>query len=386
MRAILTAFPQNGARVTLLKSGNLTNRFRDGQRIMICDVPRQLENVPAGEIPESGQWLARDEALQSFFSDNRVINAAGGQEGLKTWVSRIPDCQCTDGDHVRNLTTAQTQDELGGGAVRLCHACDNVHYMKGYRDLSEIITRNRAEWIVDYARMNLRLPQGHQLTLPELFCWAVLRGVADAMPVDVIRRFATLPEDEVLTGTGTIKEADINPWQFSARQIVEKKAKAGEGIAAMAMSPDIHTVPGTKNLIKDSGLNEVLNETATERVRPKPVLTLNIDSDPAAGYMRKPKMIRLELPGYTQWVKRQPCCGCGRQADDPHHIIGHGFGGTGTKACDLLVIPLCRVCHNALHADTRAWEEQNGSQLLWLARTLARATGIGAITAKRSEG
>ncbi|HEB0785143.1 TPA: DUF968 domain-containing protein [Salmonella enterica] len=371
MRAILTAFPQNGARVTLLKSGNLTNRLRDGQRIMICDVPRQLENVPAGEIEETGQWLAQDEALQPFFSDGRVINAAGGQAGLKTWVSRIADCQYAGGDHVRNLTTAQTPD---GGAVRLCHACDNVHYMKGYRDLSEIITRNRAEWIVDYARMSLRLNADHQLTLPELFCWAVLRGVADAMPVDVIRRFATLPEDEVLTGT--IKEADINPWQLSARQMVEKKA--GEGIAAIP--PDIHTVQGEKILIKDSGINE----TATERV--KPVLTLNIDSDPAAGYMRKPKMIRLELPGYTQWVKRQPCCGCGRQADDPHHITGNGFGGTGTKACDLLVIPLCRTCHDALHADIRAWEEQNGSQLLWLARTLARATGIGAITANRSEG
>lgn len=370
MRAILTAFPQNGARVTLLKSGNLTHRLRDGQRIMISDVPRQLDNVPAGEIPESGQWLAQDEALQPFFSDSRVINAAGGQEGLKTWTGRMPDCQCAGGDHVRNLTTAQTPD---GGAVRLCHACDNVHYMKGYRDLSEIITRNRSEWIMDYARMSLRLNADHQLTLPELFCWAVLHGVADAMPMNVMRRFASLPEDEVLTGA--IKEADINPWQLSARQIVEKKA--GEGMAAIP--PDIHTVPGTKNIIKSSGLNE----TATERV--KPVLTLSIDSDPATGYMRKPKMIRLELPGYTQWVKRQPCCGCGRLADDPHHIIGNGFGGTGTKACDLLVIPLCRTCHDALHADIMAWEEQNGSQLLWLARTLARATGIGAINAARAE-
>ncbi|EGL4383134.1 hypothetical protein IQ430_005061, partial [Salmonella enterica] len=167
MRAILTAFPQNGARVTLLKSGNLTNRLRDGQRIMICDVPRQLEHVPAGEIPDTGQWLAQDEALQSFFSDSRVINAAGGPEGLSRWVSRIPDCQCAGtgagagGDHVVNLTTAQTQD---GGAVRLCHACDNAHYMKGYRDLSDVITRNRAEWVVDYARMSLRLEREHQVT------------------------------------------------------------------------------------------------------------------------------------------------------------------------------------------------------------------------------
>ncbi|EAX7075119.1 DUF968 domain-containing protein [Salmonella enterica subsp. enterica] len=370
MKAILTAFPQNAAKVTLLRSGNLTHRLHDGQRIMICDVPRQLENAPAGEIPDAGQWLAQEEALQPFFSDSRVINAAGGQEGMKTWVSRMPDCQCENGDHVVNMTTAQTPD---GGAVRLCHACDNVHYMKGYRDLNGVIARNRAEWIVDYARMSLRLGRDHQVTLPELFCWAVLRGGVDAMPVDVIRRFVTLPEDEVLTGT--IKEADINPWQLSARQLVEKKA--GEGIAAMP--PDIHTVSGTKNLIKDSGLNE------TVAAREKPVLVLEANDDPPAGYMRKPKMQRLELPEYTRWVKHQPCCGCGKQADDPHHIIGHGFGGTGTKACDLLVIPLCRVCHDALHADTRAWEELNGSQLLWLARTLAGATGIGAITAAREK-
>ncbi|MCT6990668.1 DUF968 domain-containing protein [Salmonella enterica] len=376
MKAILTAFPQNSARVTLLKSGNLTPRLRDGQRVMICDVPRQLENVPAGEIPETGQWLARDEALEPFFADCRVINAAGGPEGLNRWVSRISDCQCAgaEDDHVRNLTTAQTQD---GGAVRLCHACDNAHYMKGYRALSDIITRNRAEWIVDYVRMSLRLGKNHQVTLPEMFCWAVLHGVTNAMPVNVIRRFASLPEDEVLTGT--IKEAGINPWQLGARQLVEKKA--GESISAIP--PDIYTEPNAKKLIKDSGLNEMLNETAAGRV--KPVLVLAANDDPPAGYMRKPKMQRLELPEYTQWVKRQPCCGCGKTADDPHHIIGHGFGGTGTKACDLLVIPLCRVCHEALHADTRGWEEQNGSQLLWLARTLARATGTGAITAARAK-
>ncbi|HCM1914636.1 TPA: DUF968 domain-containing protein [Salmonella enterica subsp. salamae serovar 28:r:e,n,z15] len=356
MQAILTAFPQNAARVTLLKSGNLTNRFRDGQRIMICDVPRQLEGVPAGEIPETGQWLAQDAALQPFFSDSRVINAAGGQEGHVTWVSRIAGCQCAGGDHVANLTTARTPD---GGAVRLCHACDNTHYMKGYRDLAEVIASNRAEWIVDYARLSLRLNAGHQLTLPELFCWAVLRGVTDAMPTNVIRRFASLPEDELLAGT--MKESDINPWQLNADQLVEKKAGKGRSVATPS------------------------GNHAVDADRVKSVLILETDSEPPAGHMRKPKMIRLELPGYTQWVKKQSCCGCGNTADDPHHIINHGFGGTGTKACDLLVIPLCRVCHDALHADVRMWEEKNGSQLLWVVRTLARATGTGAITVARAK-
>ncbi|ECK3080139.1 DUF968 domain-containing protein [Salmonella enterica] len=324
MRAILTAFPQNGARVTLLKSGNLTHKFREGQHVMISDVPRQLENMPAGEIPDTGQWLAQDDDLQSFFADSKVINAAGGPEGLKAWVSRTPYCQCVNGDHVRNLTTAQSPD---GGAVRLCHACDNVHYMKGYRELADVITRNRAEWVVDYARMSLRLEREHQVTLPELFCWAVLHSVTEAMPVNVIRRFASLPEDEVLTGT--LKEADINPWQLSPRQLVDKKA--GEGMTVIP--PDIcertalSMVPGRVSPVTPGNARDKVRGDAV-----KPVLRLSIDGDPPAGHMRNPKMLRLRLPEYTQWVKCRSCCGCGMPADDPHHIIGHGFCGTGTKA------------------------------------------------------
>ncbi len=36
-------------------------------------------------------------------------------------------------------------------------------------------------------------------------------------------------------------------------------------------------------------------------------------------------------------VKTQKCMTCGNQADDLHHIIGHGLGGMGTKADDCLL-------------------------------------------------
>lgn len=55
-------------------------------------------------------------------------------------------------------------------------------------------------------------------------------------------------------------------------------------------------------------------------------------------------------------VKTQPCCVCGQQADDPHHIIGHGMGGMGTKAHDLFTIPLCRQHHDELHHDPKLWK------------------------------
>lgn len=365
MRAIFTAFPQYGARVTLLRTGNLTNHFRDGQRLYVTDVPPHLKALPAGELPEVRQMLTTEEALTSFFLSEKVAMRAGGHGALKRHADMMPGCQAKADEHSNNLVTVLTQ---GGDALRLCWSCDNTHFMRGYRDLADIAMQNRREWLLDYVRLSLRLPEGHQLTLPELFCWAVMNDVVSDFPVDIVKRFYSLPDDEALTGT--LREVDIVPWALSAGQLVDKKA--GEGIAAVP--PDMHTVPVSESLIKTCGrLNKAQGSPQ------KPALRIVIDDDPPAGHMRKPRMLRLELPEYTQWIKRQPCCGCGQTADDPHHIINHGFGGTGTKACDLLVIPLCRVCHDRLHANAGEWEKHNGSQLLWLARTLNRASGIGAI-------
>ncbi|EGT0665007.1 DUF968 domain-containing protein [Citrobacter werkmanii] len=76
----------------------------------------------------------------------------------------------------------------------------------------------------------------------------------------------------------------------------------------------------------------------------------------------------------------QVCCGCGAPGDDPHHIIGHGFGGAGTKAGDFHVMPICRICHRELHDDVNAWEREHGSQLEHVLRIQHRALGIGVIT------
>ena len=82
---------------------------------------------------------------------------------------------------------------------------------------------------------------------------------------------------------------------------------------------------------------------------------------------------------YTRWVKTQPCACCGKPADDPHHLIGHGQGGMGTKAHDLFVLPLCRKHHDELHADTVAFDEKYGSQLELIFRFIDRALAIGVL-------
>lgn len=71
---------------------------------------------------------------------------------------------------------------------------------------------------------------------------------------------------------------------------------------------------------------------------------------------------------YIAWVKQQPSIVSRQPADDPHHIIGHGFGGVGTKAPDWAVIPLTREEHNKLHAGQFEWEGRLGSQVDLLMR------------------
>jgi len=73
---------------------------------------------------------------------------------------------------------------------------------------------------------------------------------------------------------------------------------------------------------------------------------------------------------YLAWVREQPCCVCGRPADDAHHLIGVGhMGGVGTKAPDSMAMPVCRAHHDEIHRDPNLWPDQ----WEWVARTLAKA-------------
>ena len=84
---------------------------------------------------------------------------------------------------------------------------------------------------------------------------------------------------------------------------------------------------------------------------------------------------------YLNYVKSLECCGCGVKADEAHHIISAGLGGgMGTKASDLLVMPVCRGCHDEIHRDTKAWESTYGSQYKHICLTLLQAVDDGVIS------
>ena len=73
---------------------------------------------------------------------------------------------------------------------------------------------------------------------------------------------------------------------------------------------------------------------------------------------------------YLQWVKSLPCCVTGHPADDFHHLIACGLGGSmGSKIGDNFTIPLTRQIHMELHHDPVLWESRYGKQRDFLAET-----------------
>ncbi|CAI1521212.1 DUF968 domain-containing protein [Serratia fonticola] len=314
MRALLKPIIQPELGLVFLKPGKaLLPMF--GGRVLISTEPHEFSQLPSGALPAADQLIANDPRFQPFYQQDRVIRAAGGINALEYWVSQISACQ-VDGEHSRHMVTLR----YGSSALRLCQSHDNLYTGQTLPKLDVIADTNRASWIVDRVRGHFLLPEGHQLTLPELCWWAVLHDLADLLPEEVSA--ASLRVKPYTVPAGIKREADITHTP-AAQEIVAAKAS-------------------------------------------KAIKVLKIDPEPPQSFMKIPKRHRWVNPKYLQWVKSQPCVCCGARADDPHHIIGHGQGGMGTKAHDLLTIPLCRQHHDDLHRDMSRWEVEHGSQVdLW---------------------
>ncbi|CCQ38754.1 DUF968 domain-containing protein [Yersinia enterocolitica] len=332
MRALLTPFIQRELGVVILKPGADLLPYMSG-RLLVATEPEEFKSLPVGVLPVANQQLANDPRLLPFFEHERVINAAGGFRVLEAWVKQLKECQWHDPDdsHVQNLTILR----YGQRSVRLCWHHDNKLREHTLPRLNQLATSNLITWIISTVCSHFRLPEGHQLTMPELCWWAVVNEVSDLLPDSIAR--ASLRMLPAVMKSGPTRESDIT-WTPNPTQIIETKV---------------------------------------EQV--KKVLALKIDDEPPASFMRIPKRQRWENKKWLKWVKSQQCCGCGSSADDPHHIIGHGQGGMGTKAHDLFTIPLCRLCHEALHADMHTWEAEHGSQVVLWFHFMDRSISIGAM-------
>lgn len=329
MRALLTPVVVTELGLVMFRPGvSLLPYFRRG-RMLLENEPERLAGMPNGELPPAEQPLAEDPALAGVFENEAVLRRAGGINGLESWLESGTGCQWPhESWHDENMTTMRHAP----GAIRLCWHCDNILREHSTEQLAAMARANCAAYILTTARRELGFDDSHSLTLPE-FCWWLARnGLADVLPEEAARQVLLMPKPVIKSVT---RELDLVPGMPQAREIVEEVAKQ--------------------------------------------VLALRIDPETPESFMLRPKRRRWENEKYTRWVKTQQCMCCNNPADDPHHLIGHGNGGMGTKAHDLFVIPLCRAHHDMLHADTVAFEEKYGSQLVLLFRFLDRALAIGVL-------
>lgn len=337
MRALLTpeVAPRTG--IVLLKPGPELLRLFQG-RVVISTPTLDMADMPSGRLNDGTQPLLDEPSLIPFFSHERVVKAAGGLNALASFVQSFSCCQWERPGtwHHHEFTVSETEN----GLVSLCYSHDNEFRENGVPGKVENIAKsNTALWIIRAACHQLALPVDHLLTLPELCWWATLNDVIDVIPEAPARRVLRMPKEPVQAGE--LKEACIVPAR-PAREVIQD--------AALVV---------------------------------KKMLSLRADPESPESFMKRPKRKRWENEKYTRWVKSQSCACCGMQADDPHHIIGHGQGGMGTKAHDLFVIPLCRAHHDELHRDMKAFEAKYGSQIELLFRFLDHAIAVGVIGADK---
>ena len=315
--------------LVIVKPGRESMPVFHNTRVLVEPEPKSMRNLPSGVVPAVRQPLVEDKTLLPFFSNARVIRAAGGAGALSDWLLRhIKSCQWPHGDYHHSETVIH---RYGTGAMVLCWHCDNQLRDQFTERLESMATDNCARWVLSVVRRDLGFNDSHVVTMPELCWWLVRNDLADALPESAARKALRLPKPVVPSVT---RESDLVP-SVTATSIIQDKAKK--------------------------------------------VLALKVDPESPESFMLRPKRRRWVNEKYTRWVKTQPCACCGKPADDAHHLIGHGQGGMGTKAHDLFVLPLCRKHHDELHADTVVFEEKYGSQLELIFRFIDRALAIGVL-------
>lgn len=333
--------------LVIVKPGRESMPVFHNTRVLVEPEPKSMRNLPSGVVPAVRQPLAEDKSLLPFFSDERVIRAAGGAGALSDWLLRhVKSCQWPHGDYHHSETVIH---RYGTGAMVLCWHCDNQLRDQTSESLGQLAHQNLFAWMIDVIRHAMNGSQERELSLAELSWWAVRNQVADALPEAVLRRSLGLRAEKIRS---MYRESDIVPGEQTATSILKQRTKN------LAPLPHAHQQNPPQE---------------------KTVVSIAVDPESSAQYLQRQKSQREEMPVYTRWVKTQKCMTCGNQADDPHHIIGHGLGGMGTKADDLFVIPLCRKCHSELHAGVKDFEEKHGSQLLLLIRFLMHARNSGVL-------
>ena len=80
--------------LVIVKPGRESMPVFHNTRLLVEPEPKSMRNLPSGVVPAARQPLVEDKTLLPFFSNARVIRAAGGAGALSDWLLRhIKSCQ-----------------------------------------------------------------------------------------------------------------------------------------------------------------------------------------------------------------------------------------------------------------------------------------------------
>ncbi|MDO6707951.1 DUF968 domain-containing protein [Photobacterium sp. 1_MG-2023] len=340
---VLQAFPHRELGLLMLKPGTkLLESFVEelgSNRVVVMPLPESFVNVPSGKLNQPIQAtksssLVDDDRLIAFFNHPEVRKRLGN--GFNFWMNQIQHCQLGDGTYCdKNLTIT----ECAGGAVRSCWHHDNEARRSQGKKSEQLAKRNVLLWALSAVASQLGLGIQHALTPAELCWWAVRHEVyphlPDAFLDDVFKR----EEAHKRVGLGAKRSTNAR-YAEPVSDLVERLAK--------------------------------------------PVKKLEVDAEPPAMFMARPKANTWKSEAYLKFVRSLPCCVTGRKGSDldpvvAHHLIGHGEGKMGGKAHDLFTMPMLASEHQKFHHDPKAWEQQYGSQLEYVKATIKKALDMGAV-------
>lgn len=338
MKALLTPYCQPELGLVILKPGTeLLKKLSNGNRIIISQAQDEHAGIKSG-ILQNDQKLLSNEYIDPFILHDNVVNKLKKLYSFDSWLNSRFNCQLEDGEYCYHEFV---NEKIGNSAIHICwhHNKDLVIDEK----IKTIANRNLKSFLIDCIISELKMENDHQLSIQELAWWSVINNLYEYIPENMARLLRNRQIEEI---KHVYKESDL-------------------------IASDDRSGPRLKNQI-----NSVYQQLQNLE---KTIKKITVDPESPASFMLRPKMKRWESEKYTQWVKTQPCVCCGKQSDDPHHIIGYGQGKMGGKAHDIFTIPLCRKHHNELHQNVENWEQKYGSQLLLLFQFLDRVFGINVI-------
>lgn len=303
----------------------------DKSPVLLAPAPDDLAMAGSGLVNYQGNvGVLSARLILSFVRHGLVFQALGGTERFTRWQGRGGQCVIHGDDCSGGMTWSD-----GHYQVPLCWHHDNAHRAEPLAEVSMVIAKRLVAFALAQVAAFAGRGRGADVSAAELAWWASAHSVHELLP----RQLAMLALGRKDSPTSRLTTLG---WKDTDARYTQR------------------------DHVTDLG----------EKVK---AIKFDVDPEPAASFMARPKLTRWESEAYLKFVRSQPCVVTGTtEGVEAHHVIGHGQSGMAMKTHDLMAFPLCHESHMKLHdGGWQQWERQHGSQLEHVMATINKAAGLG---------